>query len=286
MVVAGAVWWVLLQASAATPIRVERTAQAESCPSGNVLVQRVALQCPKTPVIEGERPAFVVRFQQPTEQRFVGSLEGAFGIRTLNAEEGTCDGLAAAVTVTVCLLLRDPAVREPPPLPAQRAILLSPSGGLMVPLLDALSPHARLELGLEVPRFRVTVGATATLPTERPAGPGAVALWAWAGTARAGPWFRLLPWLRVWVFGGVALGSVVGSGRQFVSTRSTAQWWLWAEAGGSVGLQLWPWVSIDVTASLLAHLRRPQFSVDGQDAVFTMPLVSGAFTLGPTFRVE
>jgi hypothetical protein len=212
-------------------------------------------------------------------------IEGRFGERSLSTTEPTCDGLAEAVTVTMCLLLRDPAMREPPE--ATWTPFVFPAVGAVFPWTTAAAPAGSLSLGLEH-RTGVfgAVAAVATLPQFTQLSRGAIETWSLHLDAKLGFQWHPTRRLDVAVFFGALLGTSTATGRETALTRTASDWSVGLQGVAFIGVRLVPWLSVTLSAAAWATLRRPQFVIEGASAPVQPSPISAAIFLGPLFRFE
>ncbi len=287
---------------------VVSTAAARSCTDGEVLRSKIAERLGRDPFVTNsdahELGRLHVAFarEQGTWTAKITLTDGSgkrSGERTLTRSAATCGPLVTEVAFTIAVLLENLAPAEPV-LPAAPAPLPEPVASELETAAPKTTPQrtsridaaiggagtvggapaptvgGEVALGVDVARLRIEVGGRLFFPASSD---GDVAVRTRAVYGRLAPCYGLLLASACFV---VAVGSVSGEavGAGVASSRIDAQLY----AAGGVGALSRFFVIKDVvfvraSVDLLFSLSRVGFDV-GDQRVWTVPMISGAGTLG------
>lgn len=296
---------------------MERDEPALDCPNSDELARRVAQILQRPLDASGATPDLLrIRVRFTRERGGYGAelgFEGAKrGERTLRDQGQSCGALTEAVSVTIALLLdtelaekaaseetaAPPAapplvpatIAEPTSSPAQTeptskrsSVLAAFEGGAAWFTSSKPQPLLFGRVGVQFKPWMLEGGFGVALPTTHSFGPGEVTTGLLFGSARACYTFTSALWLGPCVEFG--LGSLRGSGRQFVESRSVSL--LWSAVG--IGLLLQGELGArgywGATAVGWVPTHSQTFSVENAGVAWESPTVAGSFALRAGLRV-
>jgi hypothetical protein len=289
----------MAHASPNSAVAVTRDPGTEDCPDGAALADRVRSMRGEA---RGDPAAsYDVRFTLD-ERGLSASIRasGSTSARVLRDRGPSCSALAQATAVTLALLLDSDAAETPEPAPAlvvasvppadelpETPILEEPSraratfslgGGVLAGVIAPVVPAFTADAGIELLRFRTSVGALAVFPQTTELAPGVVRQSLVTGFARS----CLAPYrdrrLRFDVCSGVYAGVLKGEGSGYTRNESASTPWLalpFELALHSVS----PGFGWELGAAALVPIRRHDFEVDGVGVAYASPAIAGLLSL-------
>jgi hypothetical protein len=294
-------------AQASPRLEVERGAGAEECPDAATLeaqVERI-----------GDRRAretettYRVSFQRDdnTFSATIRTEPDGSSERILRAREPTCAALAQATAVTLALLLDADVLAAEQPLPSpppaaalpntppvsqkdgmshqpdsrapDRNAMLALGGAGVIGVLDPVAPALTAQVGLQLSRWRLSVGALWIPPQSIALPPGSlregllsadarVCVALWRGTAA----------LRLELCSGALLGQLSVQARGYSRNDHRSESWFALPLELTLA-QLTTPLGWELSASALVPLRRHDFSVDGVGIAYRSPPVGAVLSL-------
>ncbi|HEX6277789.1 MAG TPA: hypothetical protein VFZ53_32325 [Polyangiaceae bacterium] len=284
-----------LRAEGAAVFRVTRGPGAEGCPDEAALLASIEAIRGEA----GDAARYRVTFSRDARglSAAIRSTDGTSS-RVLEDRGPGCAALAQATAVTLALLLdanagppkpppappttTQPADRTPPAAsasePSRSYATLALGGGALFGVLAPAAPALLGDAGIELSRFRTSVGALAVFPRSTELGPGEVRQSLASGFAR----LCLSPLrgasVRFDVCSGLYAGVLVGEGHGYTHDERAATPWLALPAELALR-SVTPGFGWELGAAALIPIRRHEFAVDGVGVAYDPPAVGALVSL-------